>query len=514
MPIADVNGVQLHFERSGAGEPLLLVHGSWVDSRVWDGVVPLLSRAFEVVVYDRRGHSLSSCPPGQGSVHDDVDDLAALIDFLALGPAHVAGASWGGSIALRLAAARPGLLRTVAAHEPPLFDLLDGEAPDPPELAELRARLATVAALLEAGDLEGAARLYFDQVAETPGGWAGLDDGQRSMLLANALTYLDQSGDPDALGIEVDELAAFGGPALVTYGDRRPPFFKQIVETVVAAMPGARSEVLPGTAHDPQVTDPGAYARAIEGLTGRRRAGSGPSGARKEQVLELFAGLPRRYDAAGTVLSFAQDPRWRRAMVARVGAAPQDRVLDVATGTGMVAAALVRRYGCRVVGLDQSSEMLSGAEARLRASPDLASRTELVRGEAESLPFADGEFDHLTFTYLLRYVDDPAATLRELARVVKPGGRMASLEFMLPPNPVARALWSLYVRFGLPVLGRLISRDWHQVGRFLGPSITGFYRRLPLQRQLELWREAGFVSVGARVMSLGGGVVIWGTRDG
>lgn len=242
--------------------------------------------------------------------------------------------------------------------------------------------------------------------------------------------------------------------------------------------------------------------------------GSGPADARKEQALELFAGLPRRYDAAGAALSFGQDPRWRREMVARVDAGPRDRVLDVATGTGMVAEALVRRYGCRVVGLDQSPEMLVKATARTHGNRELASRIDLVRGEAESLPFGDDEFDHLTFTYLLRYVDDPAATLRELARVVRPGGRMSSLEFMLPPNPVARALWQVYVRFGLPALGRLISRDWYEVGRFLGPSITTFYRRLPLQRQLDLWQAAGFGSVEVRVMSLGGGVVIWGTRDG
>jgi demethylmenaquinone methyltransferase / 2-methoxy-6-polyprenyl-1,4-benzoquinol methylase len=239
---------------------------------------------------------------------------------------------------------------------------------------------------------------------------------------------------------------------------------------------------------------------------------TGAVGERKEQALQLFEGLPRRYDAAGAALSFGQDPRWRKAVVAKVGAGPRDRVLDVATGTGMVAAALVRRYGCRVVGLDQSSEMLSGAEAKRRASPNLAARIELVRGEAESLPFADREFDHLTFTYLLRYVADPAATLVELARVVKPGGRVASLEFMLPPNPVARALWRVYGRLGLPVLGRLISREWYEVGRFLEPSISDFYRRLPLERQLELWRAAGIESVQATVMSLGGGVVIWGRR--
>jgi demethylmenaquinone methyltransferase / 2-methoxy-6-polyprenyl-1,4-benzoquinol methylase len=234
--------------------------------------------------------------------------------------------------------------------------------------------------------------------------------------------------------------------------------------------------------------------------------------ARKEHALDLFEGLPRRYDAAGAVLSFGQDPRWRRAMVDRVDATPGDRVLDVATGTGMVAAALVRRYRCSVIGLDQSPEMLSGAGAKLAADPELDSRIELVRGEAESLPFADGEFDHLTFTYLLRYVDDPAATLRELSRVVKPGGRIASLEFMLPPNQLARSLWGLYTRLAMPMLGRLISPDWYEVGRFLGPSITGFYRRLPLARQLELWRAAGIEGTQARVMSLGGGVVIWGTR--
>jgi demethylmenaquinone methyltransferase/2-methoxy-6-polyprenyl-1,4-benzoquinol methylase len=233
---------------------------------------------------------------------------------------------------------------------------------------------------------------------------------------------------------------------------------------------------------------------------------------RKQHALGLFSGLPRRYDLAGAVLSFGQDPRWRRAMVRQIRASPNDRVLDVATGTGMVAAALVRRYDCSVVGLDQSPEMLAGARAKLEADRQLAEHVTLVRGEAESLPFGDGDFDHLTFTYLLRYVDDPAATLRELARVVKPGGRIASLEFMLPPNALARALWRVYTRAFMPVLGRMISRDWYEVGGFLGPNISELYARLPLDRQLELWRGAGIEDVRARVMSFGGGVVIWGTR--
>jgi len=236
---------------------------------------------------------------------------------------------------------------------------------------------------------------------------------------------------------------------------------------------------------------------------------NGPS---KEETLRLFAGLPPRYDLAGALLSFGQDPRWRREMVGRVEARQGETVLDVATGTGMVAEALVRRYGCSVVGLDQSPEMLSGAQAKLDRDPQLASSIKFVRGEAETLQFADGEFDHLTFTYLLRYVHDPAATLAELARVVRKGGRIASLEFMLPPNPIARALWRAYTRLAMPVLGRLISRDWYEVGRFLGPSIAELYRRLPLDRQLELWRAAGIERAQARVMSFGGGVVIWGTR--
>jgi demethylmenaquinone methyltransferase/2-methoxy-6-polyprenyl-1,4-benzoquinol methylase len=235
---------------------------------------------------------------------------------------------------------------------------------------------------------------------------------------------------------------------------------------------------------------------------------------RKSHALELFSGLQRHYDLIAALLSFGQDPRWRRTMVAAVRAKPTDRVLDVATGTGMVAVALVRRYGCRVVALDQSEEMLTGARAKLASDPGLARRIELVRGEAERLPFDDASFDCLTFTYLLRYVDDPAATLRELARVVRPGGTVASLEFAVPGHAMTHALWMVYTRIGLPALGRLVSREWYEVGRFLGPSISGFYRRYPLERLETLWREAGIAEVELRSMSLGGGIVITGKRDG
>ena len=224
---------------------------------------------------------------------------------------------------------------------------------------------------------------------------------------------------------------------------------------------------------------------------------------------ELFAPLGPTYDRYAALLSFGQDPRWRRFLVSRVEAGPEERVLDVATGTAAVAIELVRRHGCSVVGLDQSPEMLAEGRTRVQDA-GLEDRIALVEGHAEQLPFDDASFDALTFTYLLRYVEDPATTLRELARVVRPGGSIASLEFGVPPRALPRAAWELYVRVGLPLAGRVVSPGWHEVGRFLGPSIRGFYQRLPLGELLQLWAAAGIEEVRYRRLSLGGGIVIWG----
>jgi demethylmenaquinone methyltransferase/2-methoxy-6-polyprenyl-1,4-benzoquinol methylase len=218
---------------------------------------------------------------------------------------------------------------------------------------------------------------------------------------------------------------------------------------------------------------------------------------------ELFAPLGPTYERCATVLSLGQDPRWRRFLVSRVDAHRDDRVLDVATGTGLVARELVARYGCRVVGVDQSSGML--AEARRRVN----GRVELVEASADALPFGDGEFDAVTFTYLLRYVPDPAATLRELVRVVRPGGVVAGLEFGVP-HGVWRPLWELYVRIGLPAAGALIGRGWREAGAFLGGSIRGFAASWPEERLHAAWRAAGVDDVRSRRLSLGGGIVTWG----
>jgi demethylmenaquinone methyltransferase / 2-methoxy-6-polyprenyl-1,4-benzoquinol methylase len=221
---------------------------------------------------------------------------------------------------------------------------------------------------------------------------------------------------------------------------------------------------------------------------------------------ELFAPLGPTYDRYARLLSFGQDPRWRRFLVSRI---PRSaiRVVDVATGTAAVAIELAQAVPQRtVVGVDQSPEMLAAGRARV-AQAGLAKRIDLREGRAESLPFPDAEFDALTVTYLLRYVEDPVATMRELARVVRPGGVLAMLEFAVPRG-VWRPLWELYVHVGLPVAGAVVSPGWREVGSFLGPSIRGFHERVSIE---QVWRDAGISDVRARRLSLGGGMVVWGT---
>jgi demethylmenaquinone methyltransferase/2-methoxy-6-polyprenyl-1,4-benzoquinol methylase len=265
---------------------------------------------------------------------------------------------------------------------------------------------------------------------------------------------------------------------------------------------------------------------------------------------DLFAPLPARYDLLAEILSFGQNGRWRSAMVDRV--LPADGViLDVASGTAGVALQLaVRggsaadgerlaagdgsaadgerlaagdgsagnaadggRRGVRVVGVDLTEEMLRQGHRRVAAA-GRGAQVGLVAGRAEQLPFPDGFFDALTFTYLLRYVEDPQATLAELARVLRPGGIMASLEFCVPEGALWHPAWWAYTRVALPAGGFLLGgREWFRVGRFLGPNISAHYRRYPVPWTVQAWQEAGLTDVGARVMSLGGGLVMWGTRQ-
>jgi len=230
---------------------------------------------------------------------------------------------------------------------------------------------------------------------------------------------------------------------------------------------------------------------------------------------DLFDGLPGRYDALAEVLSFGQNRRWRAAMVDSVTAAdpPPRRILDVATGTAGVALMLADRTDAEVVGVDLTEEMLRRGRERV-VRRGRSHQIRLVGGRGEQLPFQDASFDALTFTYLLRYVADPSGTLAELARVVRPGGVVASLEFAVPPARVWRWAWRVYTRAVLPTAGLVAGGpEWARVGRFLGPSIEQHYRAMPVEAHVDAWRAAGVGAVQVRRMSLGGGLVMWGRRD-
>jgi demethylmenaquinone methyltransferase/2-methoxy-6-polyprenyl-1,4-benzoquinol methylase len=228
----------------------------------------------------------------------------------------------------------------------------------------------------------------------------------------------------------------------------------------------------------------------------------------------LFTPLPGRYDRLAEILSMGQNARWRRTMIDKIMPADDGTVLDVASGTAGVALQVTGRSKARVVGVDLTEQMLRQGQRNVQEA-GLRPRISLITGRAEQLPFPDASFDALTFTYLLRYVDDPQATLAELARVVKPGAKVASLEFNEPPAPFWRAAWWLYTRTALPLGGLLTGgREWLVVGRFLGPNISAHYRRYPVSWTVAAWRKAGFTDVGVKAMSLGGGLVMWGTRSG
>jgi len=227
----------------------------------------------------------------------------------------------------------------------------------------------------------------------------------------------------------------------------------------------------------------------------------------------LFAPLPSRYNFLAALLSLGQDRRWRTVMLDHVVGSEPSLVLDVACGPCAVTKALAKRTSAHIVGLDLSEDMLREGQSNVNSSK-LTERVSLVLGRGEQLPFADATFDALTFTYLLRYVDDPRATMAELARVVKPGGPIANLEFSVPSSFGWRLAWWFYTRAVLPVAGYLTGgKGWWDVGRFLGPSISTHYKSYPLHWTVNAWEHAGVEHVEHRSMSLGGGLVMWGYRS-
>lgn len=225
----------------------------------------------------------------------------------------------------------------------------------------------------------------------------------------------------------------------------------------------------------------------------------------------LFAGIATSYDWPAQVFSLLQYRRWHRILLSHLQLSPPARVLDMATGTGAVALQLAERSGIEVAACDITRPML--VQAKARAGSDGQRRTiDLIECTAEAVPFPDTTFDAVVFTYLLRYVSDVTATLHGLASVIRPGGTMASLDFAVPEG-LAYYLWRVHTDAVLPLGGALLSPAWRRVGRFLGPSIRQFYQCWPQPRLLDLWRQCGFRDVQAQRLSLGGALVMWGTKS-
>jgi pimeloyl-ACP methyl ester carboxylesterase len=264
MPMIAVNGTQLYYEITGTSAiPVVLVHGSWGDHHNWDTVVPALSRSFRVLTFDRRGHSQSAREDAPGTVHDDVADLAALLEALDFAPAHVVGNSFGALITLRLACERPDVFRSLTAHEPPLFGLLEGDAMLQAPLAAMEQRVGAVAELLRSGQINAGARLFVETIAFGPGAWEGLPEQMRQTFMRNALTWYDELQEPGWNRLDLDRLRRFTKPALLTRSDQSPPFFPAVVAQVARALPHASQHLFAGAGHVPHVEQPAVYVERV-----------------------------------------------------------------------------------------------------------------------------------------------------------------------------------------------------------------------------------------------------------
>lgn len=265
MTTAEVNGVELYYELTGAGRRLVLTHGSWTDGSGWAPAVAALAERYEVVTWDRRGHSRSRPGDHPGSRAEDAADLAGLIEHLGGGPVHAAGNSYGAIVTLTLVTRRPELVASAALHEPPALALLEGSR-DPEIVAVLSSldqAFGEVVALIEAGHHRAAAERFIDRVALGPGWWARLPDPFRAILETNAPTFLDEVRDPTSGSIDAAALAETTVPLLLTSGSESPSFFAAVIDELRPLVPAARIEAIAGAGHIPHVSHPDLWVTTL-----------------------------------------------------------------------------------------------------------------------------------------------------------------------------------------------------------------------------------------------------------
>jgi pimeloyl-ACP methyl ester carboxylesterase len=265
MPIDKINNINIFWKLTGdKGDPLILVHGSWGDHHDWDLVTEKLAKTFRVLTYDRRGHSQSERPIGQGYVKEDIMDLLELINRLTLSPAHIVGNSYGASIVLKTAAKRPDLFRSMIVHEPPFFGLLK-DNPDTKEALQIvTAKMKAVLDLIAAGNIEKAAEEFTEKIAMSPGAWEKLPDEAKNTFIYNAPTWYDEMLDPSSLQIDITTLSAFKKPALLSSGSKSPFFFAPVIEKLMDAIPHAKRITIEGAGHVPHRSHSEAYVDLIK----------------------------------------------------------------------------------------------------------------------------------------------------------------------------------------------------------------------------------------------------------
>jgi pimeloyl-ACP methyl ester carboxylesterase len=268
-----VNDVELYYEEHGAGDPLVMVHGNWVDHHSWDPVVPGLAESFRVVTYDLRGHSLSEHRPGPVLRRQHEDDLAELIVTLEAAPASVAANSYGASIALGLAARRPELVARIVSHEPPLVAAAMDNPSAAPVLAETEATIRRVLDEIEAGESEEASRRFVEQLALGPGGWNLLPEETRRTTVANAPSFAAEQQDSAWADIDLSTLSP-EIPILLTQGDQSPGWFSAIVAAIASAVEHAGVRTIEGAGHAPQLTHPVEYVSMVSGFAARDLVGA------------------------------------------------------------------------------------------------------------------------------------------------------------------------------------------------------------------------------------------------
>ena len=268
--ISTFNGVRLFWELTGSsGEPVVLVHGSWLDHHNWDAVVTPLSRSFRTLTYDRRGHSKSERLATKYSIRDEVGDLASLIEQQRLAPAHIVGTSSGGSIALRVALERPELVRSLVVNEPPLIDLLADDPEGQLMIQSLESRFAAVVEILERGDMESGVRQFVESVAFGPGAWEEIPSNVKETAIMNAPTFLAEMNDPEFLSIDVTGLRGLFCPVLLTKGSHSPLFLQAITNKLQEVLPIAELRIFPESGHEPEQTHPEVYVATVEEFIGR-----------------------------------------------------------------------------------------------------------------------------------------------------------------------------------------------------------------------------------------------------